>query len=1038
MSRGEVVVQQSAPRTRQRPPSELPAAAALARRLAAASAWYRVGLWVLLVAITAAACTSLIAAAAILAGLGWVAPLHRDAIAAFLAAPAIAAAAGLIMFVIRWPNSPVAEQLQRLMAIREDDDLLTAAEVLDGRAWASSHLRRLLYSRATEIAARAKLPLLFFAPPWPAALWASGCAALLLALSLVPPDGWTQTAGLTAARLPTAKARPVQSPQAPALPAPAVLKFSLRIEPPSYTRRATVVLRSPAATAAPEGSRIALSARFADARQVKLDWGDQELRGQRDVAIDTQLSAPINWRLAASGPGGQVTVGPYRIDLIADRPPQARIDSPAGPVNLPAPRRLQLAVRARDDYGLSEVSLQWKTSRSRRWHTIPLASSLGPNYSDEISLDLGTMRLAPGDAVSIRLKARDNNAVRGPQTSYSNVLRIQISSPPAERQPIQAVDQAAAREQDAWQRLRQHMAELGEAIDRLDRQAAAGSPASGSATAELADIASRLSRAAEEAKQAMSEAEAALRLSDLVDDEMLEKVAELHRLAREVLDEQMQDIIRRLQQAIKQGNLDSIRADSRKLRQLHDRFMRQLDRTLELLKRARLEMLLEALRRRARHLADRQQQLIQRTEKLSEGDPASRRQADRQAQLAADTRPLPDQLQLAAEKAAELDNEAAQRLEALSRRLRQADPASQMRQAASALARSAPADALPGQRHALQALQGLAGDLAGLQADLTGRQRRELQTAASRAAADATALARAQHRLMQQAAPLSHQTMTRAVQQKELLERTAASQRAVAEGVDRLAAAVGELGKKSPAVEPGLAARLSAIAEAMRQAARLVQGGEVEGAAILQQDALGQLNQLAADLVALSQALGQQSARMALSEYLKRLEQLAEQQRALNQRSAQAGEGNPLLSELGAQQAMLREALSRLMRGAGRQLSDKLGGVGKDMDDVARDLRQRKLTPQTKTKQRDILHKMLDAQRSLYTRRQHSRRRIAESPKPYRPPPSPPAVSSSHKPAIQLPPAPQTASIPVPPEYRDLAYAYIQRIQPTTSPPTPR
>ncbi|MBC7289037.1 MAG: hypothetical protein H5T86_13570, partial [Armatimonadetes bacterium] len=198
---------------------------------------------------------------------------------------------------------------------------------------------------------------------------------------------------------------------------------------------------------------------------------------------------------------------------------------------------------------------------------------------------------------------------------------------------------------------------------------------------------------------------------------------------------------------------------------------------------------------------------------------------------------------------------------------------------------------------------------------------------------------------------------------------------------------------------------------------------------ISQEGALSQLHRLAADIVDLSAALGQESAQMALSELLKRLEQLAEQQRSLNDRAQQAGSGNPLLSELALQQSIVRAALEKLMRGAGRELSDRLGGVPQDMDEVAQDLKDLRLTPKTITRQRDILHKMLDAQRSLYTKQQLSHERVAERPKPYKPAPSPPKLVEQAPPRLKLPESGRPFRPPVPEAFRGLASAYENRLQ---------
>jgi hypothetical protein len=58
-------------------------------------------------------------------------------------------------------------------------------------------------------------------------------------------------------------------------------------------------------------------------------------------------------------------------------------------------------------------------------------------------------------------------------------------------------------------------------------------------------------------------------------------------------------------------------------------------------------------------------------------------------------------------------------------------------------------------------------------------------------------------------------------------------------------------------------------------------------------------------------------------------------------------------------------------------LGDQLGGVPAEMNEVEQDLRQEQVTQRTFRQQDQILHKMLDAQRSLYNKERESRERLS-------------------------------------------------------------
>ena len=103
------------------------------------------------------------------------------------------------------------------------------------------------------------------------------------------------------------------------------------------------------------------------------------------------------------------------------------------------------------------------------------------------------------------------------------------------------------------------------------------------------------------------------------------------------------------------------------------------------------------------------------------------------------------------------------------------------------------------------------------------------------------------------------------------------------------------------------------------------------------------------------------------------------------------------LGRLALEQAMIRQALQKMLSGkSAGKLADQLGGAPGEMQKVEDDLRGGAVTQQTLRTQRDILHKMLDAQRSLYSKDKQSKERKAEAPKPYEPPPRPPLLRPEH------------------------------------------
>ncbi len=1006
-------------------------------RLRAFEAWRRVGTWAAATAAAWGVVAAALCLAAIAAGLD-IGRAGPEGIVAMWGAGLAATAVALVVFARPWRSGQAAGAVAKAAGLG-DDQLLTAGEALDGRAMVTARLGEPLFARALEYLA-VRNPLKMAAAPgglWRLAAQVAVAAAVLLATSMATPEGWA----LMMAPRPLdglGAYRQARDAKQSATGGPTLAAFSLHVEAPAYTGREATDLDRPGEVDAATGSKVTLRASFADCTRVEARVGDQKkAAGGGDVEAEAVVRKGGTWEIDASGPGGSTRIGPFALRVVGDARPGVRLVKPDADVDMAEPDAMVVAIEAKDDYGLSRVAVEWRVEGRNGWKAIEVSGAAGKAYSGEVTLDLRPMGLGAGDAIEVRASATDNDAVSGPKTAYSEARRVRIGGAKEEaRKPVTAIVEAAAREEDAWQRLQQGVEEMGQQIQQLEQQAQGNGSGAMSAEqkAQMEDLARGIEKSASEIKQAMGDAEARMKMGDLVDQAMMDKVAELHKLAEEILDKDLKAALDRLREMMKESKTADLRGDARKLREMHDKLMRDLERTVELLKRAKVEAVLDALQRRIEELAQRQQDVLDKTKQMKPGDETARREADKQGELARDTEPVAEQMKAASEKAAEVDLDAARRLRDAAQEMAKANPQGQMRKAQQSLQQGEPRSAEPQEQSALQALQRAASQASDARQQAMSRQRREMQAQAAKAAAEALALAQAQAEAMEQTEGLARRGQ-QAMQQKGQLDRMAGRQEALAQGAERTAQRLRDLSQKSAAAAPELAARMDAAAEAMRDAGRKVQGGEGMAAQMAQRNALGELNQLAADMAALQQAMSRGSAGGDLADLLKQLEQMAEEQRQLNAQAQQAGDGSPMLGQLGDEQAMLREAMERLMQGGGGQLANKLGGVGQDMDDTARDLRQQHLGAETKTRQRDILRKMLDAQQSMYTRERESRDRVAERPKAYKPAATPPALHSSEPPKLKLPKADETATFGVPSEYRDAAAAYERRVGKGAPPP---
>jgi hypothetical protein len=116
----------------------------------------------------------------------------------------------------------------------------------------------------------------------------------------------------------------------------------------------------------------------------------------------------------------------YPIRMIPDKYPEAEILSPDDDLEVAGNETIPIVYSARDDFGISSVKLSFQMSGRERSLTLkssPHQRSIGP---ETFKWDLAGLALAPGERVSYRIEAGDNDSVSGPKFSSTRTLHLHV------------------------------------------------------------------------------------------------------------------------------------------------------------------------------------------------------------------------------------------------------------------------------------------------------------------------------------------------------------------------------------------------------------------------------------------------------------------------------------------------------------------------------------------------------------------------------------------------------------------------------------
>ncbi len=685
--------------------------------------------------------------------------------------------------------------------------------------------------------------------------------------------------------------------------------------------------------------------------------GEVRVRGAGEYELAARAEA------SAEGPGGTGRFR-YRIQPLADAPPVLTVRTPEGDVDLPAGQQVPYEVLGQDDLGLTELRLQYRRDPEAPWTDVPVARFPGEPREAHVAQrwDASTLALLPGQSASFRFQLFDGNAVdgRGVATSPTYELRF-----PSLAEMYQKVDQSQGTVQEALEKAAERAKELQKSLDRLGRQAptpATGSPQSYERREEVKSAVERQQELARQIDQATNDlrqslAEAAERRA--FDETLTRRLREMAEVMDQIQSKEFREALQKLQQAL--DNLERRPQDPglQDWRQRNEQLLKNLERTIELLKRLRQEEKLQALAQRAGELEARQEELNQRQEQpdrqaAKEAD-EQKRAADESEQLAKDARALAEELS-AEPKAKPALDQAAQELE------QEAAPA--QREASESMSRSQRQQAQQSGQRASRSLQRAHDQLSSLASTMQQAREGVDLAAVRRAAQDLVSLQRA-----------AEASLTPGAAPSETGDR----QTDLSEGTSRVADSLWALSQKSPFISQQLGEALGRAIMGLQQSGRRFGQGDRAGGESAGRLAAGALVEAVLQLrqaeSSMCQSPGGGQSGGSLPMRMERLgqsqSQLNEQTHNLAQRLSEAvrlsaGDRDEL-RRLADEQARLHEQVDQIQKDEAlrRQLLGRLDQTAEDMKQVEEALRQGQLGDDLEQRQQHILSRLLDAQRSV-------------------------------------------------------------------------
>ena len=650
----------------------------------------------------------------------------------------------------------------------------------------------------------------------------------------------------------------------------------------------------------------------------------------------------------------------YRIVALPDQPPDVRLLRPGQDIDLTKSMRVSLVAEAFDDYGISRLELRYRKDDDTD-HILPIITTPGREIETSYNWDMSNLNLLPGDQITYRIRAYDNN----PRPSFGETATFTIRMPSLFEIHREA-DKTQRESIDEIETVQQRGRELDTRLKELARDMLTKDKLDWQEKRELEKVRQTQEQLAEQIESTAEQLDRALdRLqeSGLLEDDTLQKLEELQILLSQIRTPELADVMKKLDEAIKKADANMVREALEQFQMEREKFRETLDRTLALLQRVQRQQTLDALNQKLEELAQAQDQITQNIEREPAEDLTRR-----QARIARDTEQLRTELQQASEK---MDSPTDSDLNQIADAIENKQLTPRMDQVRQDLAMEQRQRAGKNSDSLARDMQNLSQSLAQSRQRFIQRQKAEIARELNRVLHDLLTLSQAQERTAQRANEAGSRDDTAPL---------ALDQARAMTGASRMAQRLMDASQKTFFMPPSAQAALGHALNKMEGAAEQLNAGNANQASQLAREALGEINRAA---MMVQNALGQLASSESgtgFEEMMAKMAQLAQQQGALNAQTenlfGQQG-GQPSWQKLAAQQRAIQEALNALRGELARQQREMLGDLGKiasDMRETSRELLQRRVAPQTLMRQRQILSRLLDAQQAMRSRGKSKKR----------------------------------------------------------------
>ncbi|MCC9165376.1 DUF4175 family protein [Pontibacter harenae] len=770
---------------------------------------------------------------------------------------------------------------------------------------------------------------------------------------------------------------------------PNLKDFSMQVAYPAYLKRKPEVVQNTGSTTVPEGSTITwnFSATETDSVNLTFEEPNEKLVAEKDGSsfrVSKKFSQSQNYsvKLQNQHSSNKEQIS-YQVTTIPDRNPQISLEQYQDTALY---SYMVLGGDVSDDYGLTRLALIYRISNDKnpdakyKSQALPLnAQQLSQAYYYQ--WNTAALNMQPGDKLEYYVQVWDNDGIHGAKSARTRTFELKV---PDKRELQKELDSNAQSVASQMSKSLQKASKLKEDVAKSEDKLKTKRNLTWQDKKQLEELVQKkkqLEQDINSMKEMFDQLNKKQNMLSEQDKQLAEKAQELQKLMNEMLDPETKKLYEELEKLLqeKQANDPELQKLLSKLDNRERNLERELERALELFKQLQLEQKVGNMTKQLEEMAKEQQDLAEKTEQKQANNEQLQ---EEQKKLQEEFEEMKKEMEEMNELNKKLDNPNS--LDEQQQKEDQESIEEQMQQSQEQLQKKQNKKASDSQQKAGEQMKQMAKKMQemmdsqgmdGMQQNLDGL--RDILENLIKLSFDQEDLMK-QFRGVNQSDP---RFINLSQQQLSLRDNSKVIE-------DSLYA----LSKKVFQIESFVTREVAQMNESMDNSMQQIKDRNVGKATVQQQLAMTSMNNLALMLndvlKQMQEAMQQMNGSMAGKQKGNKPKpgDMGQMQQQLNKKIEElkkGGKSGKALSEelakLAAEQEALRNALKEMEKQQGQSPGEKgengnLGNISKMMEQSETDLVNKRLTEQTIMRQREILTRLLEAEKSMKDRELDNKR----------------------------------------------------------------